>query len=458
LLSAQIPAVPRSHDESLLARAAFDAELRQLQTWFETTPLTEPDADTAARQPLFYLSYHEDSNTTRLGRYRAATASQLARAAGAPPAAARAPRGPSSRHRLGFVSAHIYDHSVFNAILHGWLKCLDRSRFELTLIHVGNRADALTAAAAARVDHVESGARSLREWVSSIRQRDFDTLIYPEIGMDEITLALANRRLAPRQCVAWGHPETSGLPTMDYFLSAEAFEPPDAQDHYSERLVRLPHLGVHVERPGTVAVPVDFEALGIARTGPLYVCPGVPFNYQPEDDDVLIAIARRLGACTFLFFAHERIELSNRLMARIAGAFRRADLDPDRFIRLIPWQSRSSFLGLMQQADVYLDTIGFSGFNTLMQAVEAGLPCVTYEGRFMRGRLGSGILRRLGLQELIAENRAGYVDRAVQLGEDGPYRAHLRERVGASESLLYDDRSPVDALASMLLETRDIEL
>ena len=51
---------------------------------------------------------------------------------------------------------------------------------------------------------------------------------------------------------------------------------------------------------------------------------------------------------------------------------------------------------------MYLDSIGFSGFNTALQAVECGLPIVTREGRFMRGRLASGILKRMGLQDLVA--------------------------------------------------------
>jgi protein O-GlcNAc transferase len=451
LLAAQIPAVPQSAEESSRARAAFAGELGLLETWFDATVLSEADAYTAARQQLFYLSYHEASNLPLLRRYRHATAGQVARATRPAPSRVRVPRGRSSRHRVGFISAHVYDHSVFNAILRGWLQCLDRSRFELTLFNLGTRADAVTAAATAAVDHLQFGGRSYSEWVTSIRKQELDTLIYPEIGMHEMTLALANLRLAPRQCVAWGHPETSGLPTIDFFLSAEAFEPLEAQNHYTEQLIRLPHLGVHVERPGTVADAVDLHALGISRGGPLYVCPGVPFKYQPEDDDVLVDIAQCLGACTFVFFSHEKIELSNRLMARIAAAFRRSNLDPDRFVVLIPWQSRAAFLGLLQQADVYLDTIGFSGFNTLMQAVEIGLPCVTYEGRFMRGRLGSGIMRQLGLPELIAADKARYVESAVHLGEDARYRAQLRERIRVSAPALYADKSAVDALALMLL-------
>ena len=67
--------------------------------------------------------------------------------------------------------------------------------------------------------------------------------------MDPLMTQLAALRLAPIQCVTWGHPVTSGLPTVDYFLSSELMEPKDGQDHYSERLIRLPGIGVCYAKP-----------------------------------------------------------------------------------------------------------------------------------------------------------------------------------------------------------------
>jgi tetratricopeptide (TPR) repeat protein len=449
LLSALIPAVPVTLDAAIDARRAFDVELRHIRQWFEAASLDETDAVTAARQQFFYLSYREESNKARLETYRRDTARLLARWQPAPREVSGV--GAGRRFKLGFVSAHVYDHSVFKAILQGWLNCLDRSRFELSLFHVGLRHDALTDAARLRVDRYEASPRTIGDWARAIRGQRLDALVYPEVGMDEISLCLANLRLAERQCVAWGHPETSGLPSIDDYLSADAFEPADARSHYSERLIKLPNLGVHVERPDTTADAIDLASLGIDRRGPLYVCPGVPFKYQPEDDHVFVEIAERLGACTFLFFTHERAELSRRLQARLAGALRRSNLDPERFLVEIPWQSRAAFIGLLRRADVCLDTIGFSGFNTMLQAVEAGVPVVTYDGRFMRGRLGSGIMRRLGLPDLIAGSKPDYVEIAVRLGADAVACARLRERMRADDHRIYADMAAVEALQTTLL-------
>ena len=57
--------------------------------------------------------------------------------------------------------------------------------------------------------------------------------------MDIRTYFLAFSRLARVQCVTWGHPDTTGIPNMDYFISSNLIEPKEADEHYSEKLQRL---------------------------------------------------------------------------------------------------------------------------------------------------------------------------------------------------------------------------
>ena len=463
LLARLIPSVPFTPREARDARAAFDGQILDLEDWLEHRTLGLDDAWTVAAQQFFYLSYDEVSNRPLLERYRTAAAARLAmldtalppaQLAHSPALPAPSPVGGSTpqRFRLGLVSAHVHDHSVFNAILRGWLEHLDAGRFDISLFSLGSTHDEMTRAATDTVEDFVTGPRPIAEWAQAIRGRRLDALIYPEVGMNETTLALAASRLATRQFVAWGHPETSGLPTMDGYLSAAAFEPSGAEAHYTERLVRLPHLGVHCRPYRVEAQSVDLEQWAIRRDGPLFICPGVPFKYRPEDDVLLVEIARRLGRCTFLFFRHEIAELSERLHARIAAAFRNAGLDPARHLALIPWQPRTGFFALLRQADVYLDTLGFSGFNTMMQAMECHLPCVTFEGQFMRGRLGSGILRHLGLHAWVADTREQYVERAVQLGTSATCRQSARDAIRQAEARAYGDVHAVQALANVLLE------
>jgi predicted O-linked N-acetylglucosamine transferase (SPINDLY family) len=112
----------------------------------------------------------------------------------------------------------------------------------------------------------------------------------------------------------------------------------------------------------------------------------------------------------------------------------------------------AQFHGLMHRADVFLDTIGFSGFNTAMQAIESNLPIVTKEGRFLRGRLASGILKQMGMQELVVTSEDEYVELAVRIAGNRSYRNELSTRIAREKQVLFNDLEPLRALEDFLIQ------
>jgi predicted O-linked N-acetylglucosamine transferase (SPINDLY family) len=151
-----------------------------------------------------------------------------------------------------------------------------------------------------------------------------------------------------------------------------------------------------------------------------------------------------------VFFAHWQRGLTERLRIRLEAAFARAGVDFERHVSFVPWQSNAAFYGWLKRADLFLDTIGFSGFNTALQAVECDLPIVTREGRYMRGRLASGILKRIDLHELVAPSEVEYVDLAIRLVQDPDYSELVAERMAARRPVLFEDMAPIRALEEFL--------
>ncbi|MDE2433687.1 MAG: hypothetical protein KGN37_12685, partial [Burkholderiales bacterium] len=278
-----------------------------------------------------------------------------------------------------------------------------------------------------------------------------DILLYPELGMDPLTMKLASMRLVPLQMVSWGHPETSGLPTIDYYLSAELFEPSQSQNHYREKLIRLPNLGCCIDPHDVGLSPLNDSDLGIVEGDAVFVCPGMPFKYMPEYDSVLVRIAQRVNHAKFVFFQMKQVQpLSDLLLARLSQSFEQAGLDPTRYLRMTPWRDTAGFHAVLKRANVFLDTIGFSGFNTVMHAMECATPIVTFESDFMRGRFGSAILRRAGLDEFVCLTQDEYVDLAVRLIDEPPKRTNLIQAIEGGRSRLYGDKEPMQALGNFL--------
>jgi predicted O-linked N-acetylglucosamine transferase (SPINDLY family) len=450
LLAAQLPAVPADAAELEVANAGFEAELERLLSWLDSEP--HSDAPTLlGGSELFFLAYQEADHLSLLRRFGTACAAlmgrwQLSAGMPRPQGAGPYPRRP----RVGIVSAFIREHSVYRALIDGWLQGFSAERIEWCIYHLDNARDTCTAAAQARADRYVSGPRALSDWVQTITHDAPDVLIYPEIGMHPMSLRLASLRLAHCQAAAWGHPLSSGLPTIDYFLSGADFEPPGAQVFYSESLLPLANLGSRYEPLALEPVTLQLERLGIDPARPKLICPGTPFKYAPQHDRVLVEIARRIPSAQLVLFAPPASQLHQRLRARLERAFGLGGLTSERQLVFAPWLTPAQFHTLLRQADVLLDTIGFSGFNTVLQAVECALPFVSVEGRFMRGRFGSAALRRLGLTDLVAVDPDAYIEGAVRLAEDPSHREGMRARLRQLGPSLFRDSAPIASLDRFL--------
>ncbi|MBF0295806.1 MAG: tetratricopeptide repeat protein [Magnetococcales bacterium] len=415
------------------ARGRFGRELEDLAQWSAARGWRDGPRGVGCEYP-FHLAYDQEENRellTRHGRLCARLMEGWREREGIPSPPALS--APPLRLRVGVVSRYWRDHSVWHALIQGWFARLDPARCELLAFDLAASGD-------------------VRSQVERIQTARPDLLIYPEVGMDAMTVRLAALRLAPLQLASWGHPETTGLPTMDGFLSAELFEPANGADCYSEKLVKLPNLGSWFTRmTGPGRADARPEGFGLDPARPVLVSPGTPYKYHPDHDAVFVQLARRIDGCQLVLFDLPGYRhLCHYRNTRLQDRFRREGLEWARHVTILPWLTEASFHDLLRVATLMVDTIGFSGFNTVVRALECHLPVVTLEGRFLRGRLGAGVLRRLGMPELIAADVEGYVALASRLAGDASFRESMRTRIAARLPILFEDPAPVTALEELM--------
>ena len=358
---ARLKPVYMSATEIERSRSAFAKALEEVEAWYRRSEaVKEPFRTVGITQP-FYIAYQPFSNRELLSRYGALCASWMTTlptdvyGAGGRLTTGGADRAPS-KLRIGIVSSHIHQHSVWNAITRGWVFNIDRTQFEIHIFKLDGTSDRETERAKGAVDHFQDQPKNLPEWVHAISKQDLDVIIYPEIGMHPLTLQLACLRLAPIQAASWGHPETTGLPTMDLYLSADAFEPANACENYVEELVRLPNLGVYVETLAPAISKPGLSSLNLPGNEPLLLCPGAPFKYSPLYDEVWVNIARQLRKRSFrrssggrlVFFRSGSDMVDRMLESRLQAAFKKADVAFDEHVSIIPKLERSRFFGLMR--------------------------------------------------------------------------------------------------------------
>ena len=342
--------------------------------------------------------------------------------------------------RVGYVSHYLHSYSG-TLWLTGWLRFCNHDNFEVYCYYTGNYPDPITQKFRQYSDIFHHIPRNLAAVCQQILDDQLHILVYPEIGMDAPTMQMAALRLAPIQCTAWGHPVTTGLPTIDYFLSSQLMEPENAQEHYSETLVRLPNIGVAYPKPKDIPTLTKSRSdFNIPEDSILYFCCQAPFKYLPQYDYILPEIALIVPNAKFLFLR------GKILIPRLERAFAAAGLNHEDFCIHLSIPERSDYLMLNLLSDVFLDTFTWSGGNTSLEAIACNLPIVTCPGEFMRGRHADSFLKLLGVTDTIAKNEAEYIEIAIKLGLDYAWRQDISQRMSQRQDNLFDDETCVKAL------------
>lgn len=424
------PVVARDVAEIDAARESFRAALAR----GPETPLADPWS--LGLGPNFYLGYQGRDD-------RALQEAQAAYFLTATPSlgftAAHAGRKPKGRIRVGIVSHFFSKHTVGYLTL-GLVTLLDRARFELVLFRTPNAGRDGTAArfeAAARIVDLPPDLARARQVIAA---ESLDVLHYPEIGMDHFTYFLAFARLATVQTMAWGHPITSGLPSIDLFLSVDDMEPAGGAAHYRERLIRLKGLSFAGARPA----PPDVGDQLLDTSRPAYVCAQSMFKIHPDFDPVLARILRedRNGLVYFLGHSPAAIAVFRARLERLCGA------DIAR-VRFLPRLSGQQFLALVKAADVLLDIPQWSGGKTSLEALAMGTPIVHLPGAFMRGRHTLAFYRRMDLDAMIADSAESYADIAARAVHDVAFRRKVREAIAGRNEALFDDTAAIEEIAGV---------
>ena len=450
LCMAELPILYRTEVQVGEQRQRYAAALDRLITAAQAPEIARSLATAIGTSQPFFLPYQGENDRPLQASYGRLACRLLAEHEPAAPLAAAPAKG--ERIRLGIVSGYFCDHTIFKLFLEGWMRRLDRRRFEVIGFHTGRTADAETARAEIWCDRFIQHQPTAAAWRQAVSATAPHILLYPEIGMDPIAARLAAQRLAPVQCVTWGQPETTGMPTLDFFLTSDLMEPSGGEAHYTEHLVRLPHLGLCYLPDQAPVPPLDRAALGLDPDATIYWSGQALYKYLPQYDAVFPRIAAAIGACQFVFidFAKSRA-VTAVFRERVGQAFAAAGMDAERYCVFLPPMPRQRFLAAAALADVVLDTPGWSGGKSTLDCLAGDPAIVTLPGRLMRGRHTAAILRRIGGEATIVGSLDEYVDIAVRLGRDADWRTRQRQAVAQGKSRAFADMEYIRALETFLV-------
>lgn len=444
-----LPRVYEGSEHLEQSRAGYAEGLESLHAVAERFRYARPESALAdTRWVNFYLAYQGRDDRALQERY-AGLVRRVLEPSVPELLRARARRAPRDRLRVGFVS-HFFFNCVVGRYFASWITHIDRSRFDSYVYYTNEWvADDTRTIAAASGAFRHLAGKPLLAIAQQLIADDLDILVYPELGMHPDTFALAALRLAPVQCAGWGHPTTTGHSDIDWFISCAGMEPENATSHYTERLALLPGLGTRysVPRADESGTRSDF---GIPEKATTYFVPQSLFKIHPDNDDLVARVLERDPSGVAVMFPSKQERFNGVFRKRFGKALAQRGLDIERRVRFLEFAPHGRYLRINALCDLMLDTLHWSGGNTSLDALAAGLPLVTLPGAFMRGRQSAAMLREMGLDELIASNGDDYVEKAVRLGGDAEARRALSERIAAQRAALFERDEPVRAFEDFL--------
>ena len=268
-----------------------------------------------------------------------------------------------------------------------------------------------------------------------IKELELDLLLYLDIGMSHHTYLLGLVRLAPLQVVMGGHPCTTGLKEIDYFVSSSVVEVKDAEIDYTERLIRLANM------PSTITVSREKSSLNIGNyLDQNKISIGIThtlFKMHYKFDSILEEISRCHKNIEYILFDYPKglkEALKQRWEDNAPLTLRRS--------KFFPRIEYIDFLKLLENLDIMLDPLYFGAGTVFYQCMACGLPVVTMPTRYRRTRATVSGYSQMNISNPpVAHNKEEYVSICKKLIESSHERKRLKAEIQNKATILFENKN-----------------
>lgn len=304
----------------------------------------------------------------------------------------------------------------------------------------------------------------IRENQKTLADHKFHIIFYPDLGMQQDYTLLAHARLAPIQIATWGHSDTSGNPSIDYYITSRYFENTTNLDiprnNYSEKPILLNSMGTYYISPRTMIrniIDPGFEAgfqsavrLGFPANAIIIGVLQSFFKFTPEFESVL-------GRLLTMTANHRRpvvLALSNSIPFNKIHLERLQQQFKGHTDRIFWFQNKlpEQWLNLVSVCHVMIDPFPFGGCNTSLEAFDYGIPVVCRPSNQINGRFTYGFYDVMGIprEHCCAATTDEYLKLAYRLVDDEYYYKMVREKIRQNSAKLFEQHESVREYQTVL--------
>ena len=357
---------------------------------------------------------------------------------------------PSSKIKLGFISEYFTDHTI-GKLFKGIILKIDKKKFEVFVFHSeqtkkGSILDELINAENKGIIKNIFLPKDFKQKQISILDKKLDILFYAEIGLSLQLYFLSYIRLAKYQVTSWGHPETTGNDSIDYFISSKQIESENSNKNFSEKLICSESLPMFYYKPKVKNI-LDVEKINKIN---LYSCPQTLFKLHPDFDKIIEGIQKKDKNSIFYFIKDSNKALNNIFINRLKKNIK-INIDRIHFLETMNWEEYINHCG---RASVLLDPLYFGAGNSFYESMFYGTPTITMPTNYTKSRLVLGAYNQMKISDMklnpVVKTIDEYVNAAVEIANNRNLIDIKHQFKFKAESSLYENEKSITDLESVL--------
>lgn len=357
---------------------------------------------------------------------------------------------PSSKIKLGFISEYFTDHTI-GKLFKGIILKIDKKKFEVFVFHSeqtkkGSILDELINAENKGIIKNIFLPKDFKQKQISILDKKLDILFYAEIGLSLQLYFLSYIRLAKYQVTSWGHPETTGNDSIDYFISSKLIESENSNKNFSEKLICSESLPMFYYKPKVKNI-LDVEKISKIN---LYSCPQTLFKLHPDFDKIIEGIQKRDKNSIFYFIKDSNKALNNIFINRLKKNIK-INIDRIHFLETMNWEEYINHCG---RASVLLDPLYFGAGNSFYESMFYGTPTITMPTNYTKSRLVLGAYNQMEISDMkfnpIVKTIDDYVNSAVEIANNRNLIDIKHQFKSKAEIKLYENEKSISDLEYVL--------
>ncbi len=318
----------------------------------------------------------------------------------------------TNRIKIGFISEYLTDHTI-GKLFKGIILNLNKNDFEIQIFHTTKTKkgkiyeDFLEAEKTAQIKNFILPTK-FEDKQKVIASENLDILFYPEIGLSLELYYLSFIKLATYQITSWGHPETTGNSTIDYFLTSKLIESQGSEKNFSEKLLYADYLPMYYYAP---EIKNKIKKSELSKNN-IYSCPQTLFKIHP-DFDLIIAKIQKEDKNAKIYFIKDHYKTYYKKLLNRFEKNKEIDLERVEFLDGFSWENYINHCG---QASVLLDPIYFGAGNSFYESMFYGTPTVSKPTRYTKSRLVLGAYKQMKIEEApIVGSIDEYVNKAIEI-------------------------------------------